>query len=113
MSGIGHIAARRIIDVALAAGRAAGWRPLAVAVVDAGGHPVAFDRDDGAAPEGFETARARACAALAGAEPAGGVPVRDGAGRVVGAVGVSGESAAREAEAALAGIRAAGFAPEA
>ena len=43
----------------------------------------------------------------------GGVLVRDGAGRVIGAVGVTGDTSDNDAEAALAGIAAAGLTGEA
>ncbi len=139
---IGIERARAIIAAALAAGRAAGMKPLSVAVLDAGGHPVAFERSDGASPGRFEIARGKAYGAVmlgmggrAQAERAaqgpafmaavngafggrvipvpGGVLVRDGDGCVLGAVGVTGDTSDNDAEAALAGIAAAGLHGEA
>ncbi|PCD77594.1 GlcG/HbpS family heme-binding protein [Pseudothioclava arenosa] len=134
--------AQEIIAVAQAHGRTAGWNPLSVVVLDAGGHPIAFARPDGASPGRFEIARAKAYGAVmlgmagraqmarAEAQPyfigavngafggqvlpvPGGVLVRDGAGRVIGAVGVTGDTSDNDAEAALAGIAAAGMTGEA
>lgn len=135
-------AARRITDVAMAHGREAGWKPLSVVVLDAGGHPIAFARANGASPGRFEIARAKAYGAvmlgmagkaqMARAETQayfmaavngafggqvlpvpGGVLVRDAAGTVIGAVGVTGDTSDNDAEAALAGIAAAGLVGEA
>ena len=130
--------ARAIIAGALAQARAAQLRPIAVIVLDAGGHPVAFEREQGASFGRFDIARAKAHGALAlGDDTAvlaqraagnpvffaslsgvldgqlalspGGVLVRDGAGQVIGAVGVSGDAGPADAVAALAGIAAAGL----
>lgn len=135
-------AAREIIRAGLAEGRAKGFRPMAVAVLDAGGHPIAFEREDGAPPGRFELARAKAYGALMLGVPGsalvalaekrptftealpgiyggrfvaglGGVLVRNAAGAVIGAVGVSGDAPENDALLALAGIAAAGFAGEA
>lgn len=135
-------AARRIIAVALEHGTAQGMKPLSVVVLDAGGHPIAFERADGASPGRFEIARAKAygavmlgmggaaqklraeaqgyfMAALSGVFEGkilpvpGGVLVRDGTGRVMGAVGVTGDTSENDAAAALAGITAAGLTGEA
>lgn len=135
-------AARRIIAVAMETGRARGMKPLSVVVLDAGGHPLAFERADGASPGRFEIARAKAYGAvmlgmagtaqMARAEAQsffmaavngvfegrvlpvpGGVLVRGVSGRVIGAVGVTGDSSENDAEAALAGIAAAGLTGEA
>ncbi len=46
-TGLPLDAAGKIVDAALAAGRAAGMLPLTVAVLDAGGHLVSFKREDG------------------------------------------------------------------
>ncbi|MDV7270099.1 heme-binding protein [Thioclava sp. A2] len=131
-----------IIEVAQAHGLAAGMKPLTVVVLDAGGHPIAFARPDGASPGRFEIARAKAYGAVmlgmggraqmarAEAQPyfvnalngafggqfmpvPGGVLVRDASGVVIGAVGVTGDTSDNDAAAALAGIAEAGFAGEA
>lgn len=56
--------ARNIIDTALEQGRARNAQPLAVVVLDAGAHPVAFAREDGASLFRFDIARAKAAGAL-------------------------------------------------
>ena len=134
--------ARTIIRTALEAGREGGLRPLAAVVVDAGGHVQAFERQDSAPPGRFDVARGKAHGAVmlglggfaqrdrAEAQPyfmgalngvyggglvpvPGGVLVRGLSGRVIGAVGVTGDTSENDAEAALAGIKAAGLSGEA
>ena len=56
---LGIETARRIIAVAQETGRARGMKPLSVVVLDAGGHPVAFERADGASPGGSRSRGAR------------------------------------------------------
>lgn len=131
------LAAQTITAAALAEARARGAKPLAIIVLDAGGHPVAFAREDGATMFRHDIARAKAVGALgmgddtrviaerAKGNPAffqsvtavvggniafspGGVLIRDGAA-VVGAVGISGDTGDCDEECALAGLRAAGF----
>ncbi|MGE4325802.1 MAG: heme-binding protein [Pseudodonghicola sp.] len=133
--------ARGIIRAALEAARARDMRPLAVAVLDAGGHPIAFEREDGAPPGRFAIAQGKAYGAVmmgmggrkqmarAEAQPyfmsalngvyggqmvpvPGGVLVRDGDGRIIGAVGVTGDTSDNDASAALIGIAAAGLVGE-
>jgi len=129
--------ARAMVAVAREKGREMGLKPLSVAVLDAGGHLLAFEREDGASPGRFEIARGKAYGAvmlgmpgsvqMARAEgqgyfmaavngafggklvpvPGGVLVVRDGA--VVGAVGVTGDTSDNDAAAAVAGIEAAGF----
>lgn len=129
--------ARRIIAVARAKGREMGLKPLSVCVLDAGGHLLAFEREDGASPGRFEIAQGKAygavmmglpgsalkaraeeqpyfMAALNGAYGGRLVPVPGGvlvmAGeQVVGAVGVTGDTSDNDAAVAVAGIAAAGF----
>jgi uncharacterized protein GlcG (DUF336 family) len=134
--------ARTIIRKALETGQRMETKPLSVVVLDAGGHVVAFERADGASPGRFAIAHGKAygsimlgIAGTAQRERAeaqayfiaavnglyggqlvpvpGGVLVRDGRGNVVGAVGVTGDTSENDAEAALAGIAAAGFTGEA
>lgn len=134
--------ARTIIRKALETGRRLDLKPLSVVVLDAGGHVVAFEREDGASPGRFAIAHGKAygsimlgIAGTAQRERAeaqayfitavnglyggqlvpvpGGVLVRDGRGKVIGAVGVTGDTSENDAEAALAGIAAAGFTGEA
>ena len=132
--------ARTIVAQALATGSTAGMDPLAVTVIDAGGHLVAFERQDGASFGRFEIGHGKAYGALAlgrgsramgaaaEARPhfvngangalggalvpvAGGVLVADAEGMVVGAVGVSGDNSDNDELAAVAGIEAAGLTP--
>ncbi len=129
--------ASTIVDAALAKGRALGLKPLTVAVTDAGGHLVAFKREDGSGILRFDIAYGKAWGALgmgfgtreltrrAADNPSfltalaaasggrvvpspGGVLVRSG-DTVIGAVGISGDTGDRDEECALAGIAAAGF----
>jgi uncharacterized protein GlcG (DUF336 family) len=130
--------ARQIVAAALAHGRAAGMQPLAVLVLDAGGHAVAFEREDGASNLRFQIADGKAYGALgmgigsralferARQAPSfvqavngafggrlvpvpGGVLVRDGDGALIGAVGISGDNSDNDEAAAVAGIEAAGL----
>lgn len=131
--------AKVMIDVARQKGREMGLKPLSVVVLDAGGHLLAFEREDGASPGRFEIARGKAYGAVMLGLPGsaqmaraegqayfmaamngafggkvvpvpGGVLVRDAAGAVIGAVGVTGDTSENDAEAAVAGIEAAGLA---
>jgi uncharacterized protein GlcG (DUF336 family) len=130
--------ARAIIDGALAYARAVAAQPLAVIVLDAGAHPVAFAREDGASLFRFDIARAKAAGALgmgadtreiakrAAGNPVffqsvvgavggqlalspGGVLVRDAAGGLIGAVGISGDTGDCDEACGHAGILAAGL----
>jgi uncharacterized protein GlcG (DUF336 family) len=130
--------ARTIIDAALAKGRSDGAQPLAVVVLDAGAHPVATVREDGASLFRFDIAKAKAAGALgmgadtrilaarAASNPVffqsvvaatggrlalspGGVLIRDVEGAVIGAVGISGDTGDCDEACAIAGILAAGL----
>lgn len=130
--------ASTIVDVALQKGRAINCAPLVAAVLDAGGHLVAFKREDKAGIMRFDIAFGKAWGALgmgfgsreiaarAATNPVfftalaavaggrfvpvpGGVLIRDAAGEVVGAVGVSGDTSDRDEECALAGIETSGL----
>jgi len=131
-------AARIMLAGARAKGRELGLKPLSVAVLDAGGHLLAFEREDGASPGRFEIARGKAYGAVMLGMPGsaqmaraedqayfmaavngayggkvipvpGGVLVKDETGAVIGAVGVTGDTSDNDAAAALAGIAAAGL----
>lgn len=133
--------ARSIIRGTLKKGREMDLKPLSVVVLDTGGHVKAFEREDGASAGRFEIARGKAfgvimtgmtgTALMQRAEAQayfvnalnglygghvvpvpGGVLVRDKRGRVIGAVGVTGDTSDNDAAAALAGIEAAGLAGE-
>jgi uncharacterized protein GlcG (DUF336 family) len=56
--------ANTIVEAALAAGKAHGMMPLTVAVLDAGGHLVALQRQDGSGILRVEIARGKAWASL-------------------------------------------------
>lgn len=129
--------ANAIIAAALAHGTASGMKPLSVAVVDPGGHLIAFQRQDGASLARFEIAAGKATGALAlglssrkvaeiaaerptffaglvAAAPAGVIAAAGGMivmenGAPLGAVGVSGDTSDNDEIAALAGIVAAGL----
>ncbi len=134
--------ARSIIRATLKKGREMDLKPLSVVVLDTGGHLKAFEREDGASPGRFEIARGKAygvvmtgmtgsalmqraedqayfVTALNGAYGGkvvpvpGGILVKDSRGRVIGAVGVTGDTSDNDAEAGLAGIEAAGLIGEA
>jgi uncharacterized protein GlcG (DUF336 family) len=131
--------ARTIIAAARAHGRAHDMAPLCIAVLDAGGHLRAFEREDGVANRRFEVAHGKAHGAIslgfgsrtlgelavqrphfiAGVTSAIGgalVPVPGGVlvidhDETIGAVGVSGDSSDNDEAAAIAGIEAAGLTP--
>src|SRR5258707_8824357 len=129
--------ASTIIDAALAHGRSEHLAPLTVAVLDSGGHLVAFKREDrsgilrfdiafgkawGALGMGFGSrewvgrvanspAFFTAIAAASGGRvvPApGGVLIESG-GEVIGAVGISGDASDKDEACAVAGIETAGL----
>lgn len=133
-------AASVIVDAALAAGRAHAMMPLSVAVLDAGGHLVAFKRETdsgilraevafgkawGALGMGIPTRllrdrladRPSFQAALAVAADGRMIPVPGGVlircdGHVVGAVGISGDTSDKDEFCAIEGVRAAGLVPD-
>ena len=130
--------ASTIVDVALKTARDAKFAALTVAVLDAGGHLVAFKREDKSGILRFDIAFGKAWGALgmgfgsrtlaerAATTPQfftmlaaasggrivtnpGGVLVRDAAGDVIGAVGISGDTSDKDEACAVAGIAAAGL----
>jgi uncharacterized protein GlcG (DUF336 family) len=113
-------------------------QPLAVLVLDAGGHAVAFEREDGSSNLRFQVADGKAYGALglgigsralfnrAQEQPyfveavngafggrlipvPGGVLVRDATATLIGAVGVSGDNSDNDEAAAIVGIEATGL----
>lgn len=133
--------ARTIIRKALEEGRRLELKPLSVIVLDAGGHVIAFEREDGAAPGRFGIAQGKAygsvmlgmagtaqmqraeaqayfMAAVNGVYGGqvvpvpGGVLLRDKKGTVIGAVGVTGDTSDNDVLAAMAGIEGAGLVGE-
>jgi len=134
-------AARTIIATAFAKAKELGLKPLGVSVLDAGGHLVAFERQDGASFLRHEIGAGKAFGALAlgmggrmvtkhamerphfmqglsgvsGGRVVpvpGGVLIRDAENAIVGAVGISGDTSDNDETCAVAGIEAAGFTPE-
>ena len=130
--------AQKITAAALEEGARLTLAPLVVAVLDAGGNLISFARQDGAGIARFDIAFAKAwgslgmgfgsrelteraaknpvfitsLVSLSGGRMApspGGVLILDGGGRVIGAVGVSGDTGDKDELAALAGIAAAGL----
>jgi uncharacterized protein GlcG (DUF336 family) len=130
--------ARTIIAGARAHASSAGFKPLTVVVLDAGGHVVAVEREDGSSMKRFEIGFGKAYGALslgmgsrsimgrAEQQPSfvaavtsavggtlvpvpGGVLVRDDGGDLVGAVGVTGDTSDNDEAAAVAGITGAGL----
>ena len=142
MTGVTLSQASTIVDQALAKGRELNLHPLTVVVLDAGGHMVAMKREDrsgilrmeialgkawGTLGMGFggrEFARRaasggavflQALMAASGGRivPApGGVLIRDAAGEIVGAVGISGDTSDQDEACCVAGILAAGLKPD-
>ena len=129
-----------IVDTALQKAREINCAPLTVAVLDSGGHLVAFKREDrsgilrpdiaigkawGALGMGFggrefaerATKMPAFITALAVASHGrvipvpGGVIINDAGGHILGAVGISGDTSDRDETCALAGIEAAGLKP--
>jgi len=133
--------ANAIVEAALAEGARLKLKPLTVVVLDAGGHAVALQRQDGTSNLRPQIAAGKATAALAlgvssrqigvmaqerphfvgalsalgagAAQPivpvAGGVLIKGADGRVLGAVGVTGDTSDNDEAAAVAGITAAGL----
>jgi uncharacterized protein GlcG (DUF336 family) len=130
-----------IIDAALRKGREMKFAPLSVAVLDAGGHLVAFKREDRSGILRFDIAFGKAWGALgmgfgsrelavrATATPVfvaalaavsggrvvpvpSGVLIRDAEGEVIGAVGISGDTSDNDEICAVTGIEAVGLKPQ-
>jgi uncharacterized protein GlcG (DUF336 family) len=137
MSGLTLDQASTIVDAALKKGRETDCAPLTVAVLDAGGHLVAFKREDRSGIMRFDIAFGKAWGSLGMGFPsrtlgeraeqypaffqmlayvshgrlvpaAGGVLIRAG-GEIIGAVGISGDSSDKDEICAVAGIAAAGL----
>lgn len=130
-----------IVDRALDRGRALGLQPLTVVVLDGGGQLKALKREDGSSLLRPEIAGGKAWGALAmgfgsrelarraAQNPAfvgaviaasggrmipvpGGVLIRDAAGAILGAVGISGDNSENDEICAVDGIRATGLVPD-
>lgn len=132
-------AANTIVAAAFAKAQELGLKPLAIAVLDAGGHLITYQRQDGASVGRLQIATGKAAGALflgissrkigemaaerptfiaslgplapAGIIPAaGGVIVVDETGLPIGAVGASGDLSDNDELCVLAGLDAAGLA---
>ena len=130
--------ANRIVDETLAEARRKNAKQVAVIVLDDGGHPIVYKREDGASLFRFDLARAKAMGALgmgvdtreiarrAGNNPLffntlavtaqgnilfspGGVLIRNKSGDIIGAIGVSGDRGDLDEECAFKGINSAGL----
>ena len=130
--------ASTIVDVALKKARDSNLAPLTVAVLDSGGHLVAFKREDKSGILRFDIAYGKAWGALgmgfgsrtlasrAAKTPQfftmlaaashgrmvtnpGGVLIKDASGTTVGACGISGDTSDKDEMCAVAGIEAAGL----
>jgi len=134
-------AAQTIISEALKHARSANMKPLGVVVLDARGALKAYAAEDKTSLKRFEVAHGKAYGCLAMGQGSrslnkaaverphfaaalahviggtyipvpGGALIRDTAGDVIGAVGVSGDTSDNDELCALAGIKAAGFAAD-
>ena len=130
--------ASTVVDAAMQRGLELGLAPLTVVVLDPGGHLVVAKRSDGAGIMRADVAFAKAWGVLAMGWPArvlvdraarmpqffsalagvsggrmvpvaGGVPIHDTSGRLVGSAGVSGDTSENDELCAVAGIEAAGL----
>lgn len=130
--------ANAIVDAALATAREVEMRPLAVTVLDPGGHPIVLKRENDAGILRADIAHAKAwgclgmghggvriarqadrnptffgaLTAISGGRVAssrGGVLIRDAEGALLGAIGVSGDIPDNDEKAAVAGITSIGL----
>jgi uncharacterized protein GlcG (DUF336 family) len=138
VNGIDLLRACSVIDGALSKAREMGYAPLAVTVLDLGGHITASKREDGAGNFRSKIAQGKASTALGMGLPMrvlaemaaerpqffaaiaalddaavlpepGGLLIEDEHGSLLGAVGVSGDTSERDEECTLAGLRATGL----
>ena len=138
MSNVTLDQASIIVDTTIAKGRELGFEPITVVVLDAGGHYVAMKRDDESSLLRPQIAHGKAWGALgmglpgrklrerAQATPSffaalsdlcggnmvanpGGVLLRDAKGKIIGAVGASGDTGDNDEICIIAGIEAAGL----
>ncbi|MDJ0613912.1 MAG: heme-binding protein [Rhizobiaceae bacterium] len=127
--------ANRIISQAFAHAKEAGYKPLAVVVLDDGGNLKAFQAQDGSSNNRFEIARGKVKGALAVGTGSrwlntqaetrphfldglssvidsgivavpGGVLAKDKSGNIIAAVGISGDTSDADEECAIKGIEA-------
>jgi len=142
VAGINQAKTRKIIRGIFTHRKELKLKPMAVVVLDAGGHLLGFEREDGASVGRFKIANGKATAAIMMGMPssalkdraeeqayfvaalngafggafipvAGGVLVRDKKGAIVGAVGVTGDTSENDAACAVVGIEAASLVAQA
>jgi uncharacterized protein GlcG (DUF336 family) len=130
--------ARQLIRDCFGKGAELGLKPLSVAVLDPGGHVIAFERQDGASNLRFHMAHAKANGSLAlgigsraifnraqqqpyftqavnalcdGAllPVPGGALIRDSAGAIVGAIGVTGDTSDNDEDCLVYAVERAGL----
>lgn len=130
--------AQQIVQVALAASRQAGYKPMGIVVLDDAGNVKCFVREDGASMMRFDISRAKAWGAIgmgvssrvlgqrakdnpnffvslaATAEgrflpQTGAVLIKDATGQILGAVGASGGASDEDEAICIAGVQAAGL----
>lgn len=133
--------ASKIVDEALSVARAAKMSPMTVVVLDAGGHVVCCKKEDQSAIMRFEVGFGKAWGALGMGRPSrmfeqmaaqrphfvnalaavsagrlvpvgGGVLIRNSEKRVIGAVGVTGDSSDNDELCAIRAIRSVGLVPD-
>jgi uncharacterized protein GlcG (DUF336 family) len=138
MSGLTLVQANTIIEAALASAREKGHRPMAVVVLDEGGHPKALQREDGATMFRVDVATGKAWAAVSMGAPSrellerakqnpvffgglsatahgkflaqtGAVLIKDSHGRILGAAGASGGTGDEDEAVCMVGVKAAGL----
>ncbi|GGO88375.1 hypothetical protein GCM10011348_43730 [Marinobacterium nitratireducens] len=130
-----------ITEAALKKGRALAAAPLTVSVLDAAGRLISLQREDGSSLLRPEIATAKAWGAIALGKPSraiaadaeqrpafvgavntlaqgnlvpvpGGVLIRDDEARIIGAVGISGDTSDIDEQCAMCGIEASGLRPD-
>ena len=138
MNGLTRATANAVIEAAFAASARAGFRPMAVVVLDDSGHVVSAQRADGASMFRIDVATGKAWAAVAmGASSrvlgeraatnpnffvslastahgrflpqTGAVLIKDAGGVIIGAAGASGGTGDEDEEICIAGVTAAGL----
>jgi uncharacterized protein GlcG (DUF336 family) len=138
MSGLTLVQANKIIEAALASAREKGHRPMAVVVLDEGGHLKAVQREDGATMFRVDVATGKAWAAVGMGAPSrdllerakqnpvffgglsataqgkflaqtGAVLIKNSDGRILGAAGASGGTGDEDEAVCMVGVKAAGL----
>ena len=138
MRGLTLVQANKIIEAALASAREKGHRPMAVVVLDEGGHLKAMQREDGATMFRVDVATGKAWAAVSMGAPSrdllerakqnpvffgglsataqgkflaqtGAVLIKNDDGQILGAAGASGGTGDEDEAVCMLGVKAAGL----